>query len=96
MKNLQVTARFKIHDGKLEEFKKLAAECLSVTIEKDQNTLQYDWFFNKDQTECVLREKYTDSNALLAHLGNLGDLFGEILEWQTYIRRYMGIRPKNF
>lgn len=80
MNSLQISARWKIHSGKLEEFKKLADECLSIVKEKDQDTLQYDWFFSEDQTECVLREKYPDSNALLAHLGNIGDLFGKFLE----------------
>jgi len=80
MNNIQVTARLKIYDGKLEEFKKLAAEILSVIKEKDQNTLQYDWFFNEDQTECIVRENYADSDAVLTHMGNLGDLLGKILE----------------
>ncbi|MDN3688555.1 putative quinol monooxygenase [Cyclobacterium jeungdonense] len=79
MSNLQISARFQIHNGKLEAFKKLAKECLSVVKTKDKDTLQYDWYFDKEQTECVLRETYPDSNALLAHLGNLGDLFGKIL-----------------
>jgi hypothetical protein len=39
MNNLQVTARFTIHDGKLEEFKNLAEECLSIVKEKDKDTL---------------------------------------------------------
>ncbi|MCY7351840.1 MAG: hypothetical protein LH606_14440, partial [Cytophagaceae bacterium] len=29
--------------------------------------------------ECVLRETYPDSNALLAHLGNIGELFGKLV-----------------
>ena len=80
MENIQLTARFKIHDGRLEEFKKVAEECLSVTKEKDKDTLQYDWFFSKDQTECIIRENWIDSNSLLTHLGNLGDLLGKLLE----------------
>ena len=47
--------------------------------EKDQGTLQYDWFLNQDQTEGVVLERYIDSNALLAHMGNLGDTLGQLL-----------------
>jgi len=79
MKNLQVTARYKIYSGKAEEFKKLAEECLSIVLKKDKETLQYDWFFNEEQTECVLRETYTDSNALLVHIRGIGDLFGKLI-----------------
>lgn len=78
MNNIQVTARFQIHKGKLDEFKRVADQCISVTKENDPNTLQYDWFFNPDQTECVVREKYTDSSSVFAHLQNLGSLFNEI------------------
>lgn len=80
MNQLQVTARLKIHEGKLSAFKELAAQCMSSTKEKDKHTLQYDSFINKEQTECVVRERYVDSNAILAHIANLGDLFGKILQ----------------
>lgn len=77
MSNLYLSARYQIHDGKLEEFKKLAKEGLAVVKAKDENILQYDWYFDQEQTECVFRERYSDSNALLAHIGNLGDLLGK-------------------
>lgn len=34
-------ARQKIHPGKFEEFKRLAAECMRSVREKDTGTLQY-------------------------------------------------------
>lgn len=80
MKNTQVIARFKIHNGKLGEFKKVVNQCIAVTKEKDPGALQYDWFFNPQKTECIVRESYKDSDAVLAHLGNLVGLFNQILE----------------
>lgn len=62
MKNIQATARFQIHNGKFDEFKRVADQCIAVSKEKDPGTLQYDWFFNPDQTECVVSEKYADSD----------------------------------
>jgi len=79
MNNLQVTARFTIQNGKFDEFRNTAKECLSIVKERDKDTLQYNWYFSEDQRECHLRETYPDSNALLAHLGNIGDLFGKLL-----------------
>lgn len=79
MNNLQVTARFKVHDGKMAEFKMIAEECISIVKAKDKNTLQYDWYLDDAQTEIVLMEAYPDSNGLLAHLGNIGELFGKLL-----------------
>ncbi len=79
MKQIQATALLKIHDGKLDQFKKIAEECVRIVREKDQGTLQYDWFLNSDQTVCEVREKYTDSDAVLGHMGNLGNTLGELL-----------------
>ena len=78
MTELQIIARFSIHDGKLTEFKALAAKCVTSVREKDTGTLQYDWFFSADETECVVTEKYRDSAAIFEHIGNLGDLLGAL------------------
>jgi quinol monooxygenase YgiN len=79
MNKIQVTASLMIHDGKLEEFKTIAQACIESVREKDKGTLQYDWFFNEDNTECVVREQYVDSNAVLEHIANLGETMGALL-----------------
>lgn len=73
MSNLQGIARLKIHHGKLEEFRRLAARCMESARTKDTGTLQYEWFFNSDCSECLVFERYRDSEALLEHLANLGE-----------------------
>jgi len=79
MDAIQLTARGAIHEGKLEEFKGLAAQCMRSVRERDSGTLQYDWFFNDTHTECVVRETYKDSAAVLEHIANLGVTLGAIL-----------------
>ena len=79
MDEIQATARFKIHDGKLEEFKAVAAELLAITRDKDTGTREYDWFFSADQSECVVRERYADSAAVLDHIAHVGDKLGAVL-----------------
>ena len=79
MGQLQVTARLLIHDGKLGEFKEVAARCMESVRTKDTGTLQYDWFLNPEGTECVVREMYRDSEAVFEHMGNLGDTLGHLL-----------------
>ena len=32
-----------------------AASAMQSVREKDSGTLQYDWFFNNDETECVVK-----------------------------------------
>ena len=80
MNNLQVSAILKIHDGKLNELKALAPLIIETIKAKEPGTIQFDWFFNADETECVLRETYRDSAAMLAHFDISGALVGKILE----------------
>src|SRR6266545_3208326 len=70
---LQGIARFKIHEGKLEEFKRLSAQCMEIVRTKDAGTLQYETYFNDDQSECMVLERYRDSGALIEHAAHIGD-----------------------
>jgi quinol monooxygenase YgiN len=72
-------ARFKIHEGKLDEFKRLSAQAMEIVRTKDTGTLQYDTYFNDDQSECVVIERYRDSEAAIEHAANLRDLSEEVL-----------------
>ncbi|MGD8278916.1 MAG: antibiotic biosynthesis monooxygenase [Gemmatimonadota bacterium] len=79
MNELQMTTRFTIHQGKSDDFIRLARRSMEVTRERDTGTLQYDWFMNADRTQCVLRERYRDSAAVLEHAANLGELMPEFM-----------------
>jgi len=72
-------ARFKFQEGKLEEYKRLSAQAMEIVRTKDTGTLQYDTYFNDDQTECMIVERYRDSEAAMEHAANLGHLFGAVL-----------------
>ena len=70
---LQSIVRFRFHEGKLEEFKRLSAVCLEIVRSQDPGTLQYDTFFNEDESECIVLERFRDLDALLQHGANIGD-----------------------
>jgi quinol monooxygenase YgiN len=72
-------ARFKIHEGKVEEFKRLSAEAKEIVRTKDTGTLAYDLYFDGDQSECVMVERFRDSEALIEHTANIGDLGAAVL-----------------
>src|SRR5215210_6558088 len=85
MSELVGIARFKFHEGKLEEFKRLSAQAMEIVRTRDTGTLQYDIYFNEDQSECVVLERYRDSEAAIEHASNLGDLFGAVLATVTVV-----------
>ena len=72
MTAIMSVARFSIHPGKAQEFKTLAAECVRIVRERDPGTSLYEWFINGDETECVAIDRYASSEAVFAHIGNVG------------------------
>jgi quinol monooxygenase YgiN len=75
---LQAIVRFRFHDGDVEEFKRLSAQCMEVVRAKDTGTLQYDTYFNDDETECIVIERFRDSDALIQHGENVAPLMEAI------------------
>lgn len=79
MGELQGIARFRFHEGQVEEFKRLSKICLEIVQEKDTGTLQYETYFNADETECIVLERYRDSDALLEHGEHLAQMMEPIM-----------------
>ena len=76
---LQAIVRFRFHDGAVEEFKRLSEECMAIVRAKDTGTLQYDTFFNDDETECIVLERFRDADALIQHGEHLAHLMEAIV-----------------
>jgi hypothetical protein len=67
---------FKVHDGKLADFKALCERFVAKTGEEEK-CLFYGFSFDGDQAHC--REGYRDAAGILAHLENVGPLLDEAL-----------------
>lgn len=67
-----------VRKGKLEGFKQQAAEIIKQTKEKDTKTLRYDWFLDRDQTACEVREVYTSSEGLIEHRQHVGEAINKL------------------
>ncbi len=74
LSEIKGVARFKFHEGKVEEFKRLSAQAMDIVRAKDTGTLEYEIYFNEDQSECVVYERYRDSEAVIEHGAHVGDL----------------------
>ena len=76
---LRGVARITLHEGKREEFKRLATQVVELARAKDTGTLQYDIYFSDDESECIFLERFADSAALIEHNANLGELLQKML-----------------
>jgi quinol monooxygenase YgiN len=83
MNDIHGIGRLKIHDGKLNEFTRVASQFMQVVRTKDTGTLQYELYFNEDQTECLVLERYRDVQSLLEHHNNIGGLMDALLKTCT-------------
>ena len=79
MSELLGIARFKFHEGKREEYMRLSDQAMEIVRTKDSGTMQYDLYFNGDRSECMVIERYRDSEAAIEHAANLGHLFAPVL-----------------
>jgi quinol monooxygenase YgiN len=74
MDHLEFTATFpSIPAGRLDEFKELGREMIERT-RTEPGCRRYDWFFGVDGTVCEVKEAYDDSDAVMAHAANVGEL----------------------
>jgi quinol monooxygenase YgiN len=79
MSELQGIARFRFHEGKVEEFKRLSAQAMEIVRTQDTGTLQYETYFNADESEAVVLERFRDSEALIEHGEHLAALMEPII-----------------
>src|SRR2546426_7192289 len=79
MSELLGIARFRFHEDKREEYLRLSDQAMDIVRTKDSGTLGYDLYLNGDQSECMVIERYRDSEAAIEHAANLGHLFPAVL-----------------
>ena len=90
MGELQGIVRFTFHADKVDEFKRLSAECLEIVRSKDEGTLQYDTYFNADESESIVLERFRDSDALILHGQNMAPLMESIMATGTVSGELLG------
>jgi quinol monooxygenase YgiN len=78
METIQIIATFTaIAAENLELFKATVSEATELAA-SEEGTLEYSYFLNADETQCLMIEKYASSEALMAHMGNVGHLMGPL------------------
>src|SRR5262245_29230198 len=90
MDELQAIVRFTFHAGMVEEFKRLSAECLEIVRAEDVGTLQYDTYFNDDESQAIVLERFRDSDALILHSENMAPLMEAIMATGTVSGELLG------
>jgi quinol monooxygenase YgiN len=83
---LWVVAELTIQDGKLDDFKKLAQLFTDRVKKNEPGTLKYEWYLSSDETVCYVIECYRDSDAVMAHFEDTGDLLEPLTQLSAITR----------
>jgi quinol monooxygenase YgiN len=90
MDEIKGIARVKFHPGKLDEWKRLTGEAMEIVRTKDTGTLQYEIFFNEDESEAIVFERYRDADAAIEHFANISHLMAPIMATASVTGEVLG------
>ena len=68
-----------INEGSLDEFKEKAAGYIDGVQANEPDTLVYEWYLAEDGSRALLQEMFTNTDAMLTHLGNVGESLPSLL-----------------
>ncbi len=74
---------FEVQEGQLPAFKALGPQFVAKT-RTEPGCVHYAFSFDGNTAHC--REGYTDADAVLAHLQNVGELLGQALKIAKIVR----------
>jgi quinol monooxygenase YgiN len=77
---IRATAEISIPPEKINEFKVLSAKIIAKVQANEPDTFSYEYFLSNDESKCYVVQSYKNSEAVLAHLENIGDLAGPLHE----------------
>jgi len=64
---IRFRAEFMIDEGKIEEFRKLVRDMSKAVEANEPDTIDYQFYLNREGTKCIVHETYANSEAALTH-----------------------------
>jgi quinol monooxygenase YgiN len=95
MDEIKGIARVKFLPGKIDEWKRLTEQAMEIVRTKDKGTLQYEIFFNEDESEAIVFERYRDADSALEHFSNIGHLMGPLMATASVTGEVLGTPNAN-
>lgn len=67
----------RVKDGQADNVQPLLDEMVAATKVDEAGALHYEYYMPEDRSTCTVLERYADSDAVMAHMGNFGAKFAE-------------------
>ncbi len=85
-RSIWIIGEYIVKDGQLDTVKMLLKTGIETVKANDPGVLSYEFFFNDDESKLYSIEYYKDSEAVLVHMGIIGDLFPKLAEVAPMVR----------
>ena len=69
--NIHFRAEAIIEEGKKEEYKKLIQDMSRAVEANESDTINYRFYLNESETQCIVWETYANSEAVLVHINGV-------------------------
>jgi quinol monooxygenase YgiN len=69
--NIHFRAKVIIEEGKKEEYKKLIQDMSRAVEANEPDTINYRFYLNESETQCIVWETYANSEAVLVHINGV-------------------------
>jgi hypothetical protein len=78
--SVSLAPKFKIKDGKTKDDIKVFMDKMVILVKANETLCNEYAFSFSDDNKFYCRESYVNAEGVLAHLGNVGGVLGEVLE----------------
>ena len=78
-KQIQYTAELTIADSKIDEFKRIMHSFVETTHKNEPDMNAYQVYLNAEENMAYIVEWFKNSEAVLAHLADVGPMLPELL-----------------
>src|SRR5687767_2340953 len=76
---VQYTGELTIKDGKIDEFRRIIHSFIEAVQNKEPDMNAYQVYLNAEENKAYIVEWFKNSDAVLAHLANVGPMLPELL-----------------
>src|SRR4030081_3468073 len=99
MSELLGIVRFKFHEGRVEEFKRLSARAMEIVRAQDTGTLHFGTCLREDESDAMVSERFRDSQGWSEHGEHVAALRDQITATASVSGELLGelspeLRPK--
>jgi quinol monooxygenase YgiN len=83
---INYTVEFSIKPGQQDGFAAVSKECTEAVNANEPGMNAYQWYYNDDKSKCYVTEWHANSDSIMVHLQNVGEIPPKLFEFSEISR----------